>query len=115
MPDASTNTAVSEEEALRQKKYDEMTLPSNFEERIQQLPSSILVHIPSCLRQCMPEISTANLLGVQRGEMHFNLLEQARNKLLMMPVKAGRCPTTERSKRFLSLRAKSVRRAFDSY
>jgi hypothetical protein len=98
-PDTSMTTPVPEEEAGRQKKYEDEILPPNFEERIQQLPSSTLVHILSCLLQRMTEILTANLLGMQRGEIYFNLLEQARNKLLMMSVRAGRCPTTEISKR----------------
>jgi hypothetical protein len=60
------NTPASEEAAARQKKYEEMMLPPDFEARIQQLPSSTLVHIPSCLRQRVAEILTANLLGMQR-------------------------------------------------
>jgi hypothetical protein len=89
------NAPASEEAAACQNKYEEIMLSPDFETRIQQLPSSILVYISCCLRQRMTEILTANIFGMQRGEMHCTLLEQARNMLLMMTVSAGRCPTTE--------------------
>ena len=70
-------------------------LPDDFLERVRLLSSQTIVHIPVSFRSRAAKAMAATLLGVARGFVRGNMLEQGRSKLLYGPVPRGFNTRTE--------------------